>query len=197
MLAKGCLNIFLKLGNLHKALSLYSGSGTHTNRNLDIIAFWVRISVFLKTFSVIQLTWEILLNRRVLLKNNSRLCCCCCLVGKLCPTLCNPMACRCQASLSFTISWNLLKFMSSESVTLSKHLILSCPLLLLPSIFPNIKVFCNESALCMTGPKNWSFRISPSNEYSGWISFRIDWFDLLAAQGTLKSLLQHQSLTVY
>ena len=96
-----------------------------------------------------------------------------------------------QASPSFTIPWNLFKFMSIESVTLSNHLILCCPLLLLPSIFPSIRVFSNESALRIRWPKYWSFSfsISPSNEYSGFISFRINWFDLLEVQGTLKSLL--------
>ena len=100
-----------------------------------------------------------------------------------------------QASLSFTISQSLLKLMSIESVMPSNHLILCCPLLLLPSIFPSIRFFSNESALCITWPKYWSFSlsISPSNEYSGLISFRIDWFDLLAVQGTLKSPLQHHS----
>ena len=98
------------------------------------------------------------------------------------------MAAR-QTSLSFTISWNLLTFMSIESVMPSNHLILCHPLLLLPSVFPSIKVFSNESALLIRWPKYWtfSFRISPSNEYSGLISFRMDWLDLLAVQGTLKS----------
>ena len=101
----------------------------------------------------------------------------------------------CQASLSFTISWSLFKLMSIESVMPSNHLILCHPLLLLPSIFPRIRVFSNESVLCIRWPKYWSFSfdISPSNEYSGLISFRIDRFDLLAVQGTLKSLLQHYS----
>ena len=101
----------------------------------------------------------------------------------------------CQASLSFTISWSLLKLMSIESVMPSNHLILCRPLLLLPSIFPSIRVFSNDSALHTRWPKYWSFsfNISPSNEHSGLISFRIDWFDLLAVQGTLKSLLQHHS----
>ena len=96
-----------------------------------------------------------------------------------------------QGPLSFTISRSLLKFMSIESVMLSNHLILCCPLLLLPSVFPSIRVFCNESALGIRWPKYWSFSfsISPSNECSGLISFRMDWFDLLAGQGTLKSLL--------
>jgi len=98
-----------------------------------------------------------------------------------------------QASLSFTISQSLLKFKSIESVTPSTHLILCCPLLLLPSIFPSIKVFSNESALCIRWPNYWSFsfNISPSTEHPGLISFRMDWLDLLAVQGTLKSLLQH------
>ena len=100
-----------------------------------------------------------------------------------------------QASLSFTISWSLLQFMSTESVMTSNHLILSYPLLLLLSIFLSIRVFSNESVLCIRWPKDWSFsfNISPSNEYSGLISFRMDWLDLLAVQGTLKSLLQHHS----
>ena len=96
-----------------------------------------------------------------------------------------------QAFLSFTNSRSLLKLMSMESVMASNHLILCCPLLLLPSIFPNIRVFSNESVLHIRWPKYWSFSfsISPSNEYSGLISFRMDWFDLLAFQGTLKNLL--------
>ena len=100
-----------------------------------------------------------------------------------------------QASLSITNSWSLLKLMSIESVMPSNHLILCRPLLLPPSIFPRIRVFSNESALRIRWSKYWSFSfsISPSNEYSGLISFRMDWFDLLAVQGTLKSLLQHHS----
>ena len=99
-----------------------------------------------------------------------------------------------QASLSFSISWSLLKLMSIESIMPSNHLIVCCPLLL-PSIFPSSRVFSSESALCIRWPKYWSFSfsISPSNEYSGLISFRIDWFDLLAVQGTLKSLFKHHS----
>ena len=101
-----------------------------------------------------------------------------------------------QPSLSFTISQSLLKLMSIESVMPSNHLILCCPLLLLPPIFPSIRVFSNESALRIRWPKYWSFsfRISPSNKYLGLISFTVDWFDLLAIQKTLKSLLQHHSL---
>ena len=98
-----------------------------------------------------------------------------------------------QASLSFTFSWSLLKIMSIESVMPSNHFILCCPLLLLPLIFSSIRVFSNELALCIRWPKYWSlsFSISPSNEYSGLVSFSIDWFDLLPVQGTVKSLLQH------
>ena len=101
----------------------------------------------------------------------------------------------CQASLSFTISQSLLKIMSTESVMPSNHLVLCHLLLLLPSIFPSIQVFSNESVLHIRWPKYWSFSfsISPSNKYSGLISLRIDWFDLLAVQETLKSLLQHHS----
>ena len=99
------------------------------------------------------------------------------------------------ASLSITDSQSLLKLMSIESVMPSNHLILCHPLLLLPSIFPSIRVFSNESVLNIRWPKDWSFSfsISSSNKYSGLISFRIDWLDLLAVQGTLKSLLQHHS----
>ena len=99
-----------------------------------------------------------------------------------------------QASLSFTVSQSLLKLMSTELVMPSNHLILCCPLLLLPSIFFNIRVFSSESALSMRWPKYWSFSFSPSSEYSELISFRIEWFDLLAVQGTLKGLLQHYNL---
>ena len=100
-----------------------------------------------------------------------------------------------QASLSITNFWSLLKLMSIESVMPSNHLILCHPLLLLPSIFPNIRVFSNESVLLIRWPKYWSFSfsISPSTEHPGLISFRMDWLDLLAVQGALKSLLQHHS----
>ena len=101
----------------------------------------------------------------------------------------------CQASLSIANSQSLLKLMSMESVMPSNHLILYHPLLLLPSIFPSIRVFYRESVLCIRWPKYWSFifSIGPSNEYSGLISFRMDWLDLLLVQGTLKSLLQCHS----
>ena len=106
-----------------------------------------------------------------------------------------PWTAACQASLSITNSRSMLKLMSIESVRPSNHLILYCPLLFLPSIFPSIRVFSNESVLHFRWPKygSFSFSISPSNAYSGLISFRMDWLDLLAVQGTLKSLLQHHS----
>ena len=117
---------------------------------------------------------------------------CDCLVDKSCPTV-TPWIAACQASLSFTISWSLLILLPIEWVMPSNYLILCCLLLLLSSIFPSIRIFSNEQALCIRWPMYWSFRfsISPSNEYSGLISFRIDWFDLLSVQGILKSLLQH------
>ena len=120
---------------------------------------------------------------------------CCCSVTKLCLTLCDPMDCRMPG---FPILQYLLELAQTHvhwcPVMPSNHLILSCSLLLLPSIFPTIKVFSNESSLHIRWPKYWSFSISPSTEYSRLISFRIDWFDLLAVQGTLKSLPQHHSL---
>ena len=111
------------------------------------------------------------------------------------PTLCNPMDCSMPASLSITNSWSLLKLMSIESVMSSNHLILCRPLLLLPSIFPSIRIFSSETVLRIRWPKYWSFSfsISPSSEYSELISFRIDWFDFPAVKGTPKSLLQHHS----
>ena len=105
-------------------------------------------------------------------------------------------AAACQASLFFTNSQSLLKLMFIELMIPSNHLILCQPLLFLPSVLPSIQVFSNELALHIRQPKYWSFSISPSNEYSGLIFFRIDWFGLLAVQGTLKSLLQHHSLKV-
>ena len=116
-------------------------------------------------------------------------------VAQPCPTLCKPWAAAHQASLFITNSQSLLKLMSIESVMPSNHLILCHTLLLLPSIFPSIRVFPSESVLCIRSPKYWSFSfsISPSNGYSGLISFRMDWLYLLAVQGTLKSLLQHHS----
>ena len=111
------------------------------------------------------------------------------------PTLCNPWTAAYQASVFITKSWSLLKLMSTELVMPSNYLILCHPLLLPPLIFPSIRDFSNESALSIRWPKYWSFsfNISPSNEHSGLISFRMDWLDLLAVQGTLKSLLQHHS----
>ena len=116
-------------------------------------------------------------------------------VTQYCPTLSDPWTAARQASLSITNSQSLLQLISIASVMPSNHLILCHPLLLTPSIFPSIRVFFNESVLLIGWPKYWSFSfsISPSSEYSGLISFRMDWLDLLAVQGTLKSLLQHHS----
>ena len=116
-------------------------------------------------------------------------------VTQSCLTLCNPMNCSMPGLPSITNSQSLQKLISIESVMPSNHLILCCPLLLPPSIFPSIGVFSSESVLLIRWPKYWgfSFSISPSNEYSGLISFRMDWLDLLAVQGTLKSLLHHHS----
>ena len=116
-------------------------------------------------------------------------------VAHLCPLFGTPWTAARQASLSITNSRNLLKLRSIKSVMPSNHLILCRPLLLLPSIFPSIRVFSNESVLRMRWPKYWSFsfNIHPSNEYSGLVSFRMDWLNLLAVQGTLKSLLLHHS----
>ena len=113
-------------------------------------------------------------------------------VAQSCLTLCDPMECSTPA---LPVHYQLLKLMSIESVMPSNHLIFCCPLLLPPSVVPSIRVFSNESVLCIRWPKCWSFSfsISASNEYSGLISFRMDWLDLLAVQGTLKSLLQHHS----
>ena len=117
-------------------------------------------------------------------------------VAQSCLTVVTSWNAEHEASLSITNSQSLLKLMSIESVMPSSHLILCCPLLLLPSVFLSIRIFSNESVLCIRWPNYWSFSfsISPSNEYSGLISFRMDWFDLLAVQGILKSLLQHRSL---
>ena len=114
-------------------------------------------------------------------------------VAQSCPTVQDPMDAVCQASLSITNSRSLFKLMSIESVMPSNHLILCHPLLLRPSIFPSIRVFSNELALRIRWPKYWSFSTSPSNEDSVLISFRMDWLDFLAVQGTLKSLLQRHN----
>ena len=116
-------------------------------------------------------------------------------VAQSCLTICNPMDCSIPDFPVLHHIWSLVKLMSIESVMPSNHLILCHPLLLLHSIFPRIRVFSKESALLIRWPKYWSFsfNISPSNEYSGLISFRMHWLDLLAVQGTLKSLLQHHS----
>ena len=126
-------------------------------------------------------------------------CCCCCSVPQSCPTLCDPMDC---STPGFPVLYHLLGFAQihihciNDVIKPSNHLIFCLPFLLLPSIFPTIRVFSNGSALHIRWPKDWSFSfsITPSNEHSGLISFRIDWFHLLPVQGTLKSLLQHHSL---
>ena len=118
---------------------------------------------------------------------------CSCSVAQSCPTHCDLMDCSTPGFPVFHYLWSLLKFMSIESVMLSNHLILCCTLLLLPSIFPIIKVFSNESALHISWLKYWSFSISPSNEYFRVDFLRIDWFYLFAVQETLKSLLQHHN----
>ena len=117
-------------------------------------------------------------------------------IAQSCLTLCDPMDCTMPGLPVHHELWSLLKLISIESVMPSNHLILCCPLLLLPSIFPSIRVFSNESVLCIKWPRYWnfSFSISPSKEYSRLISLRIDWFDLLAVQWTLKSRLQHHTL---
>ena len=119
--------------------------------------------------------------------------CCYCSVAQLCQILCDPMDCSTPGLPVYHQLPELLKLMSITLVMPSNHLILCHPLLLLPSVFPSIRVFSIESALCITWSKYWNFSISSPNEYSGFISFRIDWFDLLAIQWTLKNLLQHQS----
>ena len=120
-------------------------------------------------------------------------CCCCCSVAQSCLTLCGPWTAARQASLSFTVSWSLLKLMSIESVMPSNHLVFCHPLLLLPSVFPSIRVIFNESASGGQSIGISASASSPSNEYSGLIFFRMDWLYLLTVQGTRKSLLQHHS----
>ena len=124
---------------------------------------------------------------------NAMCCCCCCSAAKLCPSLCSPMDC---STPGLPAPHSLLVFAQVHVHWVGdaiQHLILCHPLLL-PSIFPSIRVFSNELAIRIRWPKYWNFSISSSNDYSGFISFRIDWFDLLAVQGILKSLLQHHSL---
>ena len=145
--------------------------------------------------------WEIKKKKSCFKLVNFKLVIYCCSVAKLCPTLCDPWTAAFQAPLSFTISQSFLRYMSIEWVMLSSHLILCHPLSHLPSIFPSIKVFSDEwlFSFFIRWPKYWnfSFSISPSNKYSRLISYRIDWFDLLAVQGTLKSLLQHHNLKTW
>ena len=143
--------------------------------------------MYIVVLFIVTKTWRKLRSPSVSEWINQLCCiCCCCSVAQSCPTLCDPMDCSSQASLSITNSQSLLKLMSIESVMPSNHLILRHPLLLPPSIFPSIRVFSNVSVLCIRWPKYWCFRfsISPCNEYSGLISFRMDWLDFLAVPGT-------------
>ena len=131
----------------------------------------------------------------ILLKTRNKATICISSVTRHAQLFVTPWTASHQASLSITNAWSLFKLMSIKSVMPSNHLILCRPLLFLPSVFPSIRVFPNESVLCIRWPKYWSFSfsISPSNEYSGLISFRMDWLDLLEVQGTLRSLLQHHN----
>ena len=145
----------------------------------------MRVYVILNNYIFFLVSFTLLINFVIVLQLLSRV--------RLFAT---PWTAARQASLSIIISQSLFKFISIEPMMPSNHLILCCPLLLLPSLFPSIKVFSNESSLHVRWPKYWIFSLSlgPSNEYSGLISFKIDWFDLLAVQGTRKSFLQHPSL---
>ena len=150
---------------------------------MRVLAWYCQIISLLRSFSTPILQLKYVFNSTVLIIIWYNICCCS--VTKLCPVLCNLVDYSKPAFPVFIISWSLLKLMSTESVMLSNHLILCRPLLLLPSIFPSIRVFPSESVLHIGWPKYWSFSfsLSPSNVYSRLISFRINWFDLLAVQG--------------
>ena len=153
------------------------------------------------SFTISQSLFKLMSIESMMPSNHLILCCPLLLLPSICYAMLShfsrvqlfvmPWTAAHQAPSSFTISQSLLKFVSIESVMLSNHLILCHPLFLLPSVFPSMGVFFNELTLCIRWPKNWSFSISPSSEYSGLISFRIDWFDLLAIHEALKSLCQH------
>ena len=167
------------MGNTKEDLCLMAtNSGTSKGRTWQVRPMQGRIAVWL-----MGTTWSVALSS----VQSSE-------VTQSCPTLCDPMDCS-TPSFPITNTQSLLKLMSTKLVMPSNHLILCPPLLLLPSVFPSIRVFSSESDLCIKWPKYWSFSfsISSSNEYLGLISFRIDWLDLLAVQGPLKSLLQHHS----
>ena len=160
------------------------------NSSTNWICRWIGKTVILTTLKKKKTTLSLSLPEHVISIHLVQLSS----VSQLCPTLCDPMNCSTPDFLSIINSWNLLKLMSIESVMPSNCLILR-HFLLLPSLFLNIRVFSDESVLQIRRPEYWSFSfsISPSNEYSGLISFRMDWLNLLAVQGTLKSLLQHHS----
>ena len=175
---KKLININLSKLKLLLRESFYDGDKNARHRLVDNI------------FSISHIC-HVFLIYKLLYKINS----CCCSITQSCPTLCNPMDGSTPGFHTFTISWSLLKLMSIESVMPSIHLVFCCSLLL-PSVFLSIRVFSkNKSALLIRWPKYWSFSfsISPSNEYSRLISFRMDWLNLLAVQGTIKSLLQYHS----
>jgi len=154
---------------------------------IKIIYIYIYTHIYTHTHTHTYIKWNITHSQKESVQLSSVLSCVWLFV--------TPWTAACQASLSITNTWNLLRLMSIELVMPPNHLFFSHPFLLLPLIFLTFRVFSNESVLCIRWPKYWSFSfsISPSNEYSGLISFRMDWFNLLAVQGTLKSLLQHHS----
>ena len=174
------------VGSLGREVPLEKEGATHSSIPVWRI-LWTEKPEGLQSMGLQRLRYDWAINKFLYSVQFSR---------SLCPTLCNPMDCSTPGFPVHHHSLSLLKLMSIESVMPSNHLILCRPLLLLPSIFPSIRGFSNESVLPIRWPKYWSFSfsISPSYEYSGLISFMMDWLDLLAVQGTLTSLLQHHSL---
>ena len=186
--------LFIKTYQFLRALTLCSIFSNQDNRNSKFCKIVQLLSIQLMNFHNVNLA----IQQHVNLKMPTISCqqfTCLSQSGSCVQIFATPWNEACQASLSITNSWSLLKLKSIELVMPSNHLILCHPLLLLPSLFPSIRVFSSESVLCIRWPKYWSFSfsISPSSEYSGLISFRMDWLDLLAVQETLKSLLQHHS----
>ena len=179
---------------------LWSGFEASISKELSILSKGISVVISHEHFPIYgirPLQLSLLLDQFFISSRtfNAISCALCCSVESCVRLFETPWTEARQASLSFTSSWSLLKLMSIESVMPFNHLILCHPFLLLPSIFPSIRVFSNESVLRIRWPEYWSFSfsISPSSEYSGLISFRMDWVDLLAVQGTLKSLLQYHS----